>query len=323
MLYCDLWGCLHEGRTPVPAAVAALRGVRAEGGRVVLMTNAPRPNRFVAAQLDRMAVPRDAWDMIVSSGDAAQAGMFAGLVGRRVYHLGPEKDAGFFTEIPTEFADAPEIVRVPLAEAEGIVCTGPFDEMTETPEDYRATLLYAKAKAMKLLCTNPDIVVDFGDKRIYCAGALADFEQAIRLEPKDPAINNAYGLFLCTQGRGKEGIEKLMVAARDPLYPNPTYPYTNAGMCSLWIDEPKAAEDYLRRAVIADSQNTQAVYLLALVHSIYEAALLSVWLLETNFYSPLPLARDHLPFLLENMGSAWRGKYPISSTKASSRRWQS
>lgn len=172
-LYCDLWGCLHNGRAAFPAAVAALQGFRAKGGRVVLMTNAPRPNRFVAAQLDRMGVPRDAWDMIVSSGDAAQAGMFAGLVGRRVYHLGPEKDEGFFTDIPAEFADAPAIARVPLEEAEGIVCTGPFDEMTETPEDYRATFLYAKAKGMKLLCTNPDIVVDFGDKRIYCAGALA------------------------------------------------------------------------------------------------------------------------------------------------------
>ncbi|MFN6952204.1 MAG: TIGR01459 family HAD-type hydrolase [Albidovulum sp.] len=172
-LYCDLWGCLHDGRAPFPAAVAALRGFRAKGGRVVLLTNAPRPNRFVAAQLDAMGVPRDAWDMIVSSGDAAQAAMFAGLVGRRVYHLGPEKDAGFFTDIPAEFDDAPAIERVPLKDAEGIVCTGPFDEMTETPEDYRATLLYAKAKGMKLLCTNPDIVVDLGDKRIYCAGAIA------------------------------------------------------------------------------------------------------------------------------------------------------
>ncbi len=99
--------------------------------------------------------------------------MFSGMVGRRVYHLGPEKDLGFFTDIPADFAGAPAIERVPLEEAEGIVCTGPFDEMTETPEDYRATLLYAKAKAMKLLCTNPDIVVDFGDRRIYCAGALA------------------------------------------------------------------------------------------------------------------------------------------------------
>ncbi len=172
-LYCDLWGCLHNGRAPCPAAVAALQGFRARGGRVVLMTNAPRPSAYVEAQLDRMGVPRDAWDMIVSSGDAAQAGMFEGLVGRRVYHLGPEKDLGFFTLVPAEFTDAPAIARVPLEEAEGIVCTGPFDEMTETPEDYRATFLYAKAKGLKLLCTNPDIVVDYGDRRIYCAGALA------------------------------------------------------------------------------------------------------------------------------------------------------
>ena len=172
-LYCDLWGCLHNGRTPYPAAVAALQAFRNKGGRVVLMTNAPRPNRFVREQLDRMGVPRDAWDLIVSSGDAAQAAMFSGLVGRNVYHIGPDKDLGFFSEIPAEFADAPEIERVGLEEAEGIVCTGPFDELNETPEDYRATLLYAKAKGLKLLCTNPDLIVDFGDTRIYCAGAIA------------------------------------------------------------------------------------------------------------------------------------------------------
>lgn len=96
--------------------------------------------------------------------------------------------------------------------------------------------------------------------------AQMHFEQAVRLTPRDPAINNAFGLFLCTQNRGKEGIERLMVAARDPLYPNPTYPYTNAGMCSLWMNDDKAAEEYLRRAVILDGQNTQAVYLLALAN---------------------------------------------------------
>lgn len=171
-LYCDLWGCLHNGRAPFPAAVAALQQFRRGGGRVVLMTNAPRPNRYIVPTLDRMGVPRDAWDMVVSSGDAAQTAMFDGIVGSRVYHLGPEKDAGFFTDAPTGY-DAASIARVSLEEAEGIVCTGPFDEMTETPEDYRATFLYAKAKGLKLLCANPDIVVDLGDKRIYCAGALA------------------------------------------------------------------------------------------------------------------------------------------------------
>ena len=83
-LFCDLWGCLHNGKQPFPAAVAALQAFRAQGGQVCLMTNAPRPNQYVIAQLDRMGVPRDAWDLVVSSGDAAQDAMFAGAVGRDV-----------------------------------------------------------------------------------------------------------------------------------------------------------------------------------------------------------------------------------------------
>lgn len=173
VVLCDLWGCLHNGKTAFAEAVAALRGFRERGGRVVLLTNAPRPNSAVIAQLDRLGVPQDGWDMVASSGDAAQEAILAGLVGRKVYHLGPEKDAILFTEIPPSHADAPPVERVPLAEAEGIVCTGPFDDLTETPEDYRATLLFAKAKGLPMICANPDIVVDLGDKRIYCAGAIA------------------------------------------------------------------------------------------------------------------------------------------------------
>ena len=171
-LFCDLWGCLHNGFRPFPEAVEALRAFRAKGGTVVLLTNAPRPKPSVLRQLDRIGVPRDCYDEVVSSGDASQAAMVSGLVGRKVYHLGPAKDNGFFTEM-AEGLDASAIRRVPLEEAEGIVCTGLFDDQTETPEDYRATLLYAKNKGMKLLCTNPDIVVDMGDKRVYCAGAIA------------------------------------------------------------------------------------------------------------------------------------------------------
>jgi HAD superfamily hydrolase (TIGR01459 family) len=172
-LFCDLWGCLHNGQAAYPAAVAALQAYRRGGGRVVLMTNAPRPNDDVIASLGRLGVPRDAWDLVVSSGDAAQRAMFDGAVGRRVYHLGPSKDDGFFTRPPEGYV-ASGIVRVPLDEAEGVVCTGPFDELTETPEDYRATLLYAKVQGLTMLCTNPDLVVDMGDRRIYCAGAIAE-----------------------------------------------------------------------------------------------------------------------------------------------------
>lgn len=172
-LFCDLWGCLHNGERPYPAAVAALRAFRDGGGRVVLMTNAPRPDWAVARMLARMGMPEDVRDLIVSSGDAAQAAMLSGAVGRRVYHIGPAKDDGFFERIPDDLRDAEPVERVPFDEAEGIVCTGPFDEFNETPDDYRGTFLAAKARGLKLLCANPDIVVDFGDRRIHCAGALA------------------------------------------------------------------------------------------------------------------------------------------------------
>lgn len=172
-LFCDLWGCLHNGRAPFPAAVAALQAFRAGGGKVVLLTNAPRPSDRVVAQLDRMGVPRDAWDTVTSSGDAAQYAMFTGAVGQKIWHLGPEKDHSFFDSIPEDLSSPVVIERVPLEEAEGIVCTGPFDDLTEVPEDYRARFLYAKTKNLPMLCTNPDLVVDLVDKRIYCAGALA------------------------------------------------------------------------------------------------------------------------------------------------------
>lgn len=178
-LLCDLWGCLHNGKAAYPAAVAALQAFRAKGGTVALLTNAPRPNRFVIEQLDRLGVPRDAWDLVVSSGDAAQIAMLTGAVGTRVHHIGPAKDDGFFTALPADMPDALTIARVPLEEAEGIICTGPFDELNETPADYRARFLFAKAKGLTLLCANPDLIVDMGETRIYCAGALAAFYEGM------------------------------------------------------------------------------------------------------------------------------------------------
>ncbi|WP_296479183.1 TIGR01459 family HAD-type hydrolase [Roseinatronobacter sp.] len=169
----DLWGCVHNGERVYPAAEAALQAFRKAGGCVVLVTNSPRPTAGVQAQLDAMGLSHDAYDGIATSGDAAQAGMLMGAVGRRVWHLGPEKDDSFFTNLPDWAKDQPPIERVSFDEAEGIVCTGLFDDMTETPEEYRGRFLSAKARELKLLCANPDIVVDYGGTRIYCAGALA------------------------------------------------------------------------------------------------------------------------------------------------------
>lgn len=170
-VFCDLWGCLHNGHEPYPAAVAALRAFREGGGTVVLLTNAPRGRREVAAQLERMGVPADCWDAIATSGDSARAAMFRGAVGSKVYFIGQEHDLSFFEPMRLVTNPVP-ITRVPLDEAEGIVCTGPEDPHAD-PEIYRPDFLLAKQNGLKLLCANPDVVVDRGETREWCAGALA------------------------------------------------------------------------------------------------------------------------------------------------------
>lgn len=170
-VFCDLWGCLHNGRAPFPSAVSALQAFRAKGGTVVLLTNAPRPRAAVAEQLDKLGVPRDCWDVITTSGDSARYAMFQGVVGEKVYFIGYERDLTFFE--PLKIAEnSVSITRVPLDQATGIVCTGPADPYAD-PSVYRPEFLYAKQKRLKLLCANPDVIVDFGERRQWCAGALA------------------------------------------------------------------------------------------------------------------------------------------------------
>jgi len=151
--------------------VAALRAFRETGGAVVLLTNSPRARDRVERQLDSFGVPDDCWDTIATSGDSARAAMFRGAVGRKVYFIGQDSDLRFFE--PLQVVEDPvKIERVPLREAEGIVCTGPFDPTADLAES-RPDLLHAKQMGLKLLCANPDIVVDRGDRREWCAGALA------------------------------------------------------------------------------------------------------------------------------------------------------
>ncbi|WP_425091785.1 TIGR01459 family HAD-type hydrolase [Tropicimonas sp. S265A] len=170
-LLVDLWGCVHNGLEPYPEAVAALERYRASGGTILLLTNSPRPRAGVTKQLIEMGVPENAWHTIATSGDSARMAMFRGVVGQKVYFIGEDHDERFFEPLKL-MGDPVEITRVPLDQADGIVCTGPFDPMAD-PSENRATFLYAKQKGMKLLCANPDIVVDRGERREWCAGALA------------------------------------------------------------------------------------------------------------------------------------------------------
>jgi len=171
-LFVDLWGCVHDGVTAIPSAVDALKSYKKTGGCVVLVTNSPQPREGVEIQLERFGVPQECWDTIATSGDAARGALGLGVVGEKVWFMGEwARDARFFE--PVDFLDSPvTVARVPLEEAEGIVCCGPFDPMAD-PSTLRPELLYAKQKGLKLLCANPDIVVDRGETREWCAGAVA------------------------------------------------------------------------------------------------------------------------------------------------------
>ena len=170
-LFVDLWGCVHDGVRAYEAANEALISYRKAGGKVVLVTNSPKPRSGVEKQLLKFGVLEDAWDSIATSGDSARAAMYQGVVGKRVYFIGEPRDAPFF-EPMTILENPIAIERVPLSEAEGIVCTGPFDPKAD-PLEMRSSFLFAQQKGLKLLCANPDIVVDRGYEREWCAGALA------------------------------------------------------------------------------------------------------------------------------------------------------
>ena len=170
-LFVDLWGCVHNGVRAFDAANKALIEYRAGGGIVVLVTNSPRPRAQVEQQLADFGVARDAWDSIASSGDSARSALFLGAVGQKIYFIGTDAELPFFE--PLKLIDDPiQISHVPIEAAEGIVCTG-LPTADGTPDDVRAPLLYAKHKGLKLLCANPDIIVDRGEKREWCAGAVA------------------------------------------------------------------------------------------------------------------------------------------------------
>lgn len=162
---CDLWGVYHDGIRPHAAALAALRAYRARGGIVVLFTNAPRSEAEVRRFLARIGAPDDTHDGIMSSGIAAQAALASGALGQRFHYLGPARDLPLMTDLG--------LAPVALEAAEAVLCTGLVDDRTETPADYAPTLQAIRARDLPFLCANPDIVVDRGDQRLWCAGALA------------------------------------------------------------------------------------------------------------------------------------------------------
>ena len=170
VLLCDVWGVIHNGRESFPDACAALARFRAEVGPVILISNAPRPHPPIVEQLDSLGVPRTAWTQLITSGDATRTLLSERAPGR-CWKIGPERDGVLY--------DGLDLLEGGPGDADFICVTGPYDDENDEPGDYRDRFITCVERGLELICANPDIVVQRGDKLIYCGGALAQLYESL------------------------------------------------------------------------------------------------------------------------------------------------
>ena len=212
VILSDVWGVVHNGVEAFPAACDALMRARARGTAVVFITNAPRPNEAVGRMLDRLHVPRETYDAMASSGDVTRA-VIKARRGQSLCHIGPERDHSVFAGLDVTFET--------LERADYVVCTGPYDDEVEGPEDYRDRLETMLKRNLFMVCGNPDVVVERGDKLVYCAGAIADLYQTMGGEvlyagkPYKPIYDMA--LDLAKKARGRDVPASRVLAIGDSV----------------------------------------------------------------------------------------------------------
>lgn len=164
LVLCDVWGVLHNGVKAYEAASDALTRFRAKGGRVVLVSNAPRPGASVGTQLDGFGVPRAAYDAVVTSGDLTRLAIEE-RIDRIVHHIGPPRDMPIYAGLDVRFGS--------IDEADYVVCSGFDNDEEETVEDYRARLEAMRRRDLLMVCANPDLIVERGHMILPCAGTIA------------------------------------------------------------------------------------------------------------------------------------------------------
>lgn len=249
----DVWGVMHNGAKAFMAAAEACTRFREQGGFVVLLTNAPRPAPAVVHQITRLGVSQSAYDGVLSSGDVTR-GLVTEWRDKRIHHLGPQRDRGIFEGIDLNYATS--------IEADIVVVTGLLDDETETPEDYTTTLKSLQRRNIAMLCANPDIKAERGDKIVYCAGALAEayaefggdvvyagkphlpiYELALSMiedgrgekTPKDRVLAIGDGIKTDIAGAAAAGIRSIFVASGIHV---PNQELTSAVVDDLFADLP-------------------------------------------------------------------------------------
>jgi HAD superfamily hydrolase (TIGR01459 family) len=167
----DLWGVLHDGQAAYPGAAEALAGLKRAGKRVVLLSNAPRRAWALVEAMEAMGIGRELYDDVLSSGEAVHAELarrtdpFYASLGERFVLIGCDRDRSLWEGLA--------LARADVDDADFILNSGPCDP-DDTVEDWLPLLERAAARALPMVCANPDHVVVRGGQRFLCAGALAE-----------------------------------------------------------------------------------------------------------------------------------------------------
>ena len=164
LFYVDLWGVVHNGVTLHNEAIKALKEISKKKKDYILLTNAPRPNYSVKSFLKKLGMDKEIRDHVFTSGEAALNYLKKNLLNKIFFHVGPPRDFDLFK-------DFEKMKSNNLENSNYILCTGLFDEHDEDLAYYKN--LFEKNIEKKMICTNPDLIVDRGNIREFCAGSVA------------------------------------------------------------------------------------------------------------------------------------------------------
>ena len=174
VLICDLWGCLHDGKVSFEKALQALKTFRENNGLIVLVTNAPRSQYSVEKQINKLGINKSHYDLLLTSGELTSELLGTNHKNKiKSFHIGITNNHSVFENIK-RYNKTLEIEIVTLADAEIIVCTEPFNPVSDTLDNYNDILSEGVKRGLPFVCSNPDLVVDIGDKRELCAGSIAE-----------------------------------------------------------------------------------------------------------------------------------------------------
>ncbi|OCP00233.1 MULTISPECIES: TIGR01459 family HAD-type hydrolase [unclassified Ensifer] len=240
VVLCDVWGVLHNGVQAFASACEALAEARAAGLTVVLITNSPRPSPMVKVQIRGLGVPDEAYDRIVTSGDVTR-GLIA-AADKKIFFIGAERDLPLLEGLGTQIVSSED--------AETVVCAGFYDDETETPEHYRATLTGLAKRKIPFICANPDLVVERGHRLIPCAGAIAKLYEELGGEARI-AGKPYIAIYRAALGEAKAArgaIDLSRVIAVGDGMPTDVKGAQDAGLDLLYISAGIHAQEYMNES---------------------------------------------------------------------------